>query len=212
MRWHPSLFRKERPVSSADNPDDLSSTPPPLDQERPHCHHDTFAHMALRQVAFTQPLGCLSMLASPDASQFLTDIWKQVDEHCQGRGETSTINPAEFVIHKFCIDSYPCAVLEMPEPWFVSGAHFIALVLMVPLDKIDPADRDAPLCYYTLERGASIEGAPRTVLRSWTKEGTHCNFGDGPPPSLEAFVEVLEERVKSGGQGPLGTYTPGEPK
>jgi hypothetical protein len=197
-------------VASSDTPDNLSSLFGQPDQDRPHCHHYSFAHVALRQIAHAHPVGCLSMLASPDAISFLTDVWKQVDEHCRERGETSTINPAEFVVHKFCIDNYPCAILEMPEPWFVTGAHFVALVLMVPLDQIDPADRDAPLFYYTLERGASLDGTPRTVLCSWTKEGTHCNFGDGPLPTLDAFVEVLEERVRQGGQGPLGTFTPGK--
>ena len=74
-------------MASSDNPDDLSSHFGQPDQDRPHCHHYTFAHIGLRQIAYTHPVGCLSMLASPDATQFLIDIWKQVDDHCRERGE-----------------------------------------------------------------------------------------------------------------------------
>ena len=198
-------------MASSDNPGDLEPSLVELNQDRPHCHHYTFAHMALRQVAFAEPVTCISILASPDSGGFLAHLWKQVDEHCRGRGETSTINPAEFVVHKLLVGNYPCAILEMPEPWFITGAYFVGLVLHVPLADINPEDRDAPLHYYTLERGASLDGQPRTVLCSWTGDGTHCNFGDGPPPTLQAFAKCLEERiVNEGGTGPEASFRPGK--
>ncbi len=196
-------------MSPEDDPEDGEPLFTQLNQDRPHCHHYTFAHIALRQVAFSHPVGCLGTLASPDATAFLTDLWSQVDQHCrEQRNETSTINPAEFVVHKLCLGEFPCAIVELPEPWFITGAHFVAIVLQVPLDRIDPHDKDAPLQYFTLERGASLDGQPRTVLCSWTKSGTHCNFGDGPKPTLDAFVKCLEERVLEGGSGPSASFTP----
>jgi hypothetical protein len=185
-------------MASSDDPGDLESLLGELNQDRPHCHHYSFAHLALRQAAFDHPPACLGLLASLEASGFLADLWQQVDEHCRSRGETSTINPAEFIVHKLCLGDYPCAIVEMPEPWFVTGAHFIALILHVPLDQIDPQDRDAPLLYFTLERGASLDGVERTVLCSWTNDGMHCNHGSGPEPSLKAFVQYLEERIVKG--------------
>ncbi len=197
------LFRKERPVASSDIPSELN-------QDRPHCHHYTFAHIALRQVAFEQPVACLGMLASPEAMQFLTDVWKRVDEHCRQRGEISTIQPAEFVVHRRRLGDYACAIVELPEPWFITGAHFVALILNVPFDRLDPEDRDVPLLYFTLERGASLDGVARTVLCGWTRDGAHCNFGNGPEPTLEAFVPFLEERLKADEEDrPLASFRPG---
>jgi hypothetical protein len=94
-----------------------------------------------------------------------------------------------------CLGEFPCAVVELPEPWFITGAYFVALILKVPVAQIDPQDRNAPLDYFTLEKTVSIERGPPTVLCGWTKEGTHVNYGIGLEPTLAAFVEELERRV-----------------
>src|SRR5262245_22042899 len=85
-------------MSSADLPEEprnLHNLEHQLKSERPHCHHYTLAHLALRQMALSHPVGCLGVLSSPNATEFLTDLWKDVDEHCKEHGETSTINPRE---------------------------------------------------------------------------------------------------------------------
>src|SRR5262245_14811704 len=160
-------------------------------EERPHCHHYTFAHVALRQVAFDDPVACLGVLGSPDATAFLTSLWDSVDRHCREHGEVSSINPAEIVVHRLRVGNLPCAVVEMPEPWFTTGAHFVGLLLQVPVSEVRPGLKDAPLLYYTLEKGMSLDGTPRTVLCGWTKDGTHHNLGAGPAPTLAAFVETI---------------------
>jgi hypothetical protein len=180
-------------MSDSDLPEDAEQ---PKIKERPNCHHYTFAHVALRQMAFSHPVGCLGVLASPDATKFLSDIWKDVDEHCKKRGETSTINPREFVVHKLCLGDYPCAIIEMPEPWFVTGAYFIGIVLKVPINEIDPNDRDAPVDYFTLEKTVDFDNAPPAILCAWTKEGSHVNFGTGSEPTVAAFIAELEKRMK----------------
>jgi hypothetical protein len=182
------------------------------EKERPHCHHYMFAHVALRQVAYSNPVGCLGVLASPDATSFLTDLWHDVDKCCRERGETSTIQPSEFVVHKLCVGKYPCAVVEMPEPWFITGAHFIGILLRKPIDQIGPMERDVPLMYYTLEKTIDLgDDTPQTVLCCWTKDGMHSNYGPGPDPTLQAFVEELERR-ESGRMSdpPQASFQPGD--
>jgi hypothetical protein len=175
-------------------PDQPEAVREPVAPTRPHCHHYTFAHHALRQMAFERPLTCLGVLASPDATRFLCDLWGQVDQHCRRRGETSTINPSELVVHTGRVGDFPCAVVEMPEPWFVTGAHFVGLVLGVPLDQLAPDLDDPPLYYYTLEKGASFDDTERTVLGAWTREGSHLNYGTGPEPNVAAFVRAIEKQ------------------
>lgn len=179
---------------SAEQPE---SVPPP--KERPHCHHYLFSHVALRQVAFAQPVGCLGVLASPNATAFLSDLWKDVDEHCRERGETSTIQPSEFIVHKCCVGLFPCAIVEMPEPWFITGAYFIAILLQKPIGEIAPNDPEVTVMYYTLEKTLDFERGVQTVLCDWTKDGTHRNYGTGPEPTLEAFVKELEKREAASG-------------
>lgn len=187
--------KREEPVPPDAASADLPETPTRLREERPHSHHYIFAHVALRQVAFENPLSCLGLLGSPDAMKFITGLWASVDSHCRERGETSTINPAEIVVHRLRIGNYPCAVVEMPEPWFMTGAYFVALVLAVPLAEVDPDLKDPPLLYYTLEKGASLDGGEPTVLCSWTKD-IHSNYGSGPEPTLEAFVRAVTDMVE----------------
>ena len=189
------FFRKKPKATS----DETESVGNPLGSTRPHCHHYVFAHQALRQVAFDAPLPIMGILASADRSRFLSDLWTSVDEHCRQRGETSTINPAEMVVHTGRVGEFPCAIVEMPEPWFVTGAHFVALVLAVPLAQIKPETTDLPLYYYTLEKGASFDGPERTVLCAWTKDGTHLNYGAGPEATVGAFVAEIEKRMKESG-------------
>jgi hypothetical protein len=187
------------------------SAPEKPEKERPRCHHYMFAHMALRQVAYSNPLGCLGVLASPNATAFLKDLWQDVDKLCRERGETSTIQPSEFVIYKLCVGKYPCAIVEMPEPWFITGAHFIAILVRKPLDQIGPEERDAPMMYYTLEKTINFDDdTPQTVLCSWTKEGTHSNFGPEPQPELHAFVKELQRRESGQNDDPPhASFRPG---
>lgn len=166
-----------------------------LDSGRPRCHHYTFAHIALRQLAFQDPINCLGALASPNATEILCALWSSVDQHCQEQGESSTINPREMVIHSDRINGFPCAILEMPEPWFVSGAWYVALVVLLRSDEELLAASAKDLRYFTLEKGAMLDGSERTVFCAWTEEGSHLNFGDGPPPDLDSFLSHLEDHL-----------------
>jgi hypothetical protein len=54
--------------------------------------------------------------------------------------------------------------------------------------------------YVTLERGSRIEtGQTRTVLCEWTADGSHVNFGDGPPPSINDFTKAVAAHVLAKG-------------
>jgi hypothetical protein len=163
-----------------------------LQAERPHCHHYTFAHQALREAAFQEPYRLIEVLRSSRATEFLVELWRRVDSHCRMRGERSSINPAEIVVHPFDLAGRPGVVVEMPEPWFVTGAYFVALLLR----EGDPPE-ESPLLYFTLEKAVSLDETPRTVFGAWGPDGTHINGGPGPEPTLKAFLTELERRVRT---------------
>ncbi len=165
---------------------------PQSDLAEPRCHHYTLAHQALRTVAFEQPAGFLGLLASPEARSFLADLLTAVTEHCQGREPWPDFGVEALTIHTFRVGQFPCAVVELPPPRAVTEAFFVAAVLLVDLDREQPAPQEAALRYFTLEKGFVLDGPPRTVLGEWTAEGSHHNYGDGPAPQLGPFVRAME--------------------
>ena len=68
-------------------------------------------------------------------------------------------------------------------------AHFIAVVV----DSKDPSY----VRYVVREFGRDVGGGPRMVLGEWARHeaGTsHVNYGDGPQPDANAFLEIVCER------------------
>ena len=179
--------------------DPLLPSPSADDNPEPRCDHYGFAHYALRSVAFDRPLETMAAFASPDAERFLGALVEMVAEQCQGQpGAGLTVG--DLKVHAVRAAGRPCAVLEMPPPRGVTEAHFVALVLQwtEPLPETEPMPKDA-LRYFTLERGVCLGGPPRTVLCEWTAEGSHRNFGDGPEPRLESFLEAVARLLERNG-------------
>jgi hypothetical protein len=177
-------------------PDDLPPPhPDPPDLPDPRCGHYSLAHHALRGVAFQDPLFFLGVLASPDAQRFLADLLRRVQEHCKDREPLAEFSVEELTVHKRRVGKYPCAVIELPPPRAVAEAYFVAGVLLSDPAADLPQAEAAKLRYFTLEKGMSFDGSRRTVLCEWTKEGTHRNFGDGPPPIPDGFLAAIEKLV-----------------
>ncbi|OWK41613.1 hypothetical protein [Fimbriiglobus ruber] len=162
------------------------------------CHHYTLAHYALRQMAFAEPLTFLGTLASPGAHGFLARMIGNVSEFCTEREPRSDFGAEDLTVHKVRVGRYPGAVIEMPRPRAAAEAFFVAAVLMADLERGRPDPQDLTLRYLTLEKGFVFGGPPRTVLCEWTADGKHLNYGDGPPPELQAFVGAVEALLSKG--------------
>jgi hypothetical protein len=161
--------------------------------DQPRCPHYTFAHVALRSVAFQQPLQCLAVLASPDARAFIADLLQSVSEFCREQGREADFRANDVVVHMVRAGGYPCAVIEMPPPRATTETFYVALVLLVDPSEASPDFEKVALRYFTLEKGFVLDGPPRTVLGEWTAEGSHVNYGDGPAPGLEPFLQAISE-------------------
>lgn len=158
------------------------------DDKGPSIHY-VLAHYALRQLALQDPLRYLSILASPQARDFLQAV---LDDVSEGLTEERRFTAEDLYIHPGMIGEFPCAIVEFPPPAEMTEVHFTALVAFVDLDAELPPPEEVRARYFTLERGMGIDDKPRTVLCEWTT-GSHLNFGDGPPPTLRGFIEALEK-------------------
>lgn len=165
--------------------------PPPPKDNGPAPDY-VFAHYALRQIAFSDPLRFLAIAASPEAGDFVNAVLKDVAEQC---GQQTTFDAASVKIHPVRIKGFPCAVIELPEPREIAEAFMVALVALIDTSSNEPPDPDSVRGrYFTLEKGFSLSSEPRTVLAEWDMT-SHSNYGDGPPATVEAFSAALAGHV-----------------
>ncbi len=156
-------------------------------------HHYVLAHVALKQICFQNPLGFFGLMGSPDREEFLNDLWAQVCKNCDKEGQSS-FSIDDVMIDTIRIGDYPAVLVTMPKPHHVTEAHMVCIVLMVPLADMKQNGKVMKIHYFTLEKGATEEGQERTVLCEWD-EDTHYNYGDGPDPTPEAFIETIIQRL-----------------
>ncbi len=167
-----------------------SEPPPPATGPSPDY---VFAHYALRQIALSDPMRVLAILALPDAEEFIDAILKDVGEQC---GRDATFSASAIRIHKVRVSEFPCAVIELPEPQEIAEAFMVALVVMIDSTSENAPDmEEVSARFFTLEKGLSMSNDPRTVLAEWNSSA-HSNYGDGPEPNVESFVAALIEYVK----------------
>lgn len=172
-----------------------------FDFPKARCHHYTLAHLALRTAAFDNPLGYLGVLASPDARKFLAFLLGQVSEHCREQEPRPGFGADDLVIHKVRVGGYPCCIVEMPLPRAPVEAYFTAAVVLANLDDELPSSEPVQMRYFTLEKGVTLGGPPRTVLCEWNAEGTHSNYGSGPEPRVESFIQAMEGSLSRSQEG-----------
>jgi len=152
--------------------------------------HYVFAHYAMRQIALAEPLQILAIAASPDVGGFIDAVLRNVVEKS---GREAGFEGADIKVHPTRVNDYPCVVIEMPEPQEAAEAYLVAILVPIDFSSELPPDLDQEQVtaqYYTLEKGFSLSGEPRTVLAEWDHQ-KHSNYGEGPEPTVEAFVAAL---------------------
>lgn len=148
-----------------------------------------FAHYALRQIALSDPLQFLALLASSDAEEFIDAVLKDVAEQC---GLKTSFDASSVKIHKVRLNAFPCVVISLPEPKEMAEAFMVALVVLIDTSSERTRQQDKPEArYFTLEKGFSLSNEPRTVMAEWDSEA-HSNYGDGPAPTVQAFTTAIE--------------------
>jgi hypothetical protein len=151
------------------------------------------AHYALRQLALDSPVQMLGLLASPEASQFLTELLHDVEKQL---GHKASFTADQIQVHPCRIGEYPCAIVEFPTPQKMAEAYMVAIIAVLdPQDNLPEDLSTVEARYFTLEKGFSTDGSDRTVLCAWDKTA-HKNYGDGPEAKPAAFAAALEAALQ----------------
>ena len=168
-----------------------------IKRERPRKktpHHYWFAHVVLRTVCFCDPCLFLGKIASPARQEFLDDLWRVVCQTCDKHGEAD-FSSRDIKITISQIGDYPAILIQMPTPHFTTEAHMVCIILKTPIEEIETIDSKLEVRYFTLEKGVNMmTGGDRTVLCAWEEDDRH-NYGDGPEPTPQAFVEAITKLI-----------------
>ncbi len=156
-------------------------------------HHYIFAHVALRQVCFANPLGFFALMAYPYRQKFLDDLWRQIWENCDREGKDQ-LSMQDIKIETVTIDKYPAILVQMPTPCYPGEAYMICIILKVLLNNLKQEMDDVQVRYFTLEKGIDISGRDRIVSCVWDKE-IHVNYGDGPEPTAPEFMDAIRKLI-----------------
>jgi hypothetical protein len=160
--------------------------------------HYMFAHVALRDLAFAEPVKILGILASAaDRVQLFDFVLGEMDARI-GDKERRSFSSADILFSAALFSDRPCAILQMPPTRAPGEAYFVAIVGRFPVpdpgSKLEAKPNEALIDYYTLERTIPSSSEEQTVFASWSADGTHSNLGKGCKPSLEDFVSFLKQR------------------
>jgi hypothetical protein len=187
--------------------------------------HYIFAHRLLPQVAYHYGVRAAFLLGDEEKGhEYLLRFWNDSGE---GLPPEDLVEPAGLSSFTRREGDLLITIVTLPEPQSVSEAHFTAIVCgplpAAPkeatekeLSAFEEAFLSAPTQYYTLEHGVQLSPLQkRTVFCSWTADGTHLNFGDGPAPDAEAFFAFIVAKLEDppelkGSAGPGGVTGPGE--
>jgi hypothetical protein len=171
----------------------------------PRAHHYYFAHAAMKELAFEDPERLVIAMAAPEAETFLNEMWDAVGKDVaamavqqqQGGESDPQILPSDGLeAIPARVAGRPAALVRLPEPRATTEAYFIAVVLNHELaEPVKPAP-EAEVFYFTLEKGFSLDGSPRTVFCEWD-ESTHKNYGDGPPPDARGFLDHVAAHLSA---------------
>ena len=87
-------------------------------------------------------------------------------------------------------------------PKYPTEAYFIAIVARFSVEELkanlDGKAEGFSIDYYTMERPIEITPEHRSVFCGWSADGTHLNFGAGPEPTFDEFLERLEQHARQG--------------
>lgn len=157
-------------------------------RSEPRDHHYFFAHYTVREVCAHDPMEFFAIIASPEQERFVAWLWQTTEKRI-GRPITD-VEPSQMTITTCRVKESPAVILKMPSPVAASEAHLVG-VLLTGLQQAAESEAEPGFRYFTLEHGVKLDRTTRTVLCEWDEAG-HKNFGDGPPPTVEAFASAIE--------------------
>jgi hypothetical protein len=179
-------------------------TPSPF---RHSSHHYILVHHSLPDLLFTMPIHAYNFLTQESIFRRILEILMyNIDSQSDFR-DHRTFSTADIKCSEHTLEKGVCILLEMPPPTSATEAYFAAVLFsktreeLQELDKLPDNEAEEKILrsifYYTLELGhpmfASDSG---TYFCGRTPDGNHHNYGDGPRPESEVFIDFLSQHIK----------------
>jgi hypothetical protein len=160
--------------------------------DEPRRHHYVFAHQAVRNFCWNNPLQFFALIGSNRQRGFLEFIWKSVEDKL---GEPAKgLSPADVEVTTCRIKGFPSILMKMPVPQAAAEAHAIGIVLIGAPQEGQEVPEKPAFRYFTLECKDNLDGSAGTVLCEWTDDA-HLNYGDGPIPDLTLFLNAIAAKI-----------------
>jgi hypothetical protein len=148
------------------------------ESDRPRPHHYSFGHRLLPGLVLRGRTNFNELASRALLDQLLRAWWQDVGESLPAQDRL----PHDGLQSELAnAGNVPVLLVTMPAACHAAEAHFVAVA-----PDVKP---DAWRCF-TLEHTWTLDDQPATVLGEWTATG-HVNYGDGPPPERQAFLEAL---------------------
>ena len=165
---------------------------PESTRTEPRDHHYVFSYYTVREACAHDPMQFFALFASPEREKFIAWLWQSTEKRI-GKPLTD-VDPTELAVTTCRVKESPTIILKMPTPTTTAEAHLVGVVL-IDIQKAESAAGKPAFRYFTLEHGVGLDSFTRTVLCEWFDGGGRANFGDGPPPTVEAFSVALEGKI-----------------
>lgn len=179
-------------------------------EARPRAHHYTYAHILLRNTAFTAnegmpTYGAMGLLGLAIKDKLTDHIVTQWRDFGASLPEGEEVVPATgFAVENAQLADHHVALITFPPPTRVSEVHQVALAHHL---------REARLRYLMLERGLPADdGEPTAVVSEWLGGGDDAARTEhGAVPRADPAIFRAEvERLLAAGHGgtPTGSAAP----
>ena len=166
-----------------------------LDGKGPRPFYYELAHIALRDLAMSDPGRFLETVSGDGAHLFLHRIWNQVQIDVAPDEEIPT-EPMQCNVHDLA-EGRHLAVINMPAPERITEAFFVAAAVEPPARRLSILTRRRTCRYFTLELGESDEGEPLAIFCEWQRHkggAVHQNYGPIQPAG-GAFVQAIRSMI-----------------
>lgn len=167
----------------------MSAPPPHL---MPRAHHYIYAHILLRDTAFTSKpnlptygaMGLVGLALKGKLKDNIVEQWTRAGEQLPPPEEPI---PADGIDAEFVsLTDHDAALITLPAPERPSEVYYAVVA----------HHRDKPrMRYFTLERSLPGEnGEPTAVVGEWwSNQRGRANYGELPDPGRDSFIARLNE-------------------
>jgi|HigsolmetaAR202D_1030399.scaffolds.fasta_scaffold11260_2 hypothetical protein len=149
--------------------------------------HYAFAQHVLPTLTWKHPDRLLTLFTGAEREEFLQAVWKTAGEH-QPAADLVDGTTLHSSIHKQ--EQHTIVLITLPQPVAPVEAYFIAIVFTHPSQ---PAAENTiqQVRYFTLEFANDFISRQNHTVFAEVREDGHYNFGRGPRPELQAFLDHL---------------------